>query len=165
MQKIMDYYKILGINDNASNEDIKTAFRNLAKEWHPDANKHPRDEATKRFAEISTAYEVLSDPGKRKKYDFYRNYTYDFNSFNGHRTYTHNTAYDKEWDDLSRWFSEIYEKHLRKAQQQVNIFLNRIRRGFIGATVGFAIGVFFKGALIPLVILGWLFGFYLFRGK
>lgn len=66
----IDYYKILGIDKNASQKDIKTAYRKLARKYHPDLNPNDK-EAEKKFKEINEAYEVLSDPEKRKKYDKY----------------------------------------------------------------------------------------------
>lgn len=66
----VDYYKILELNKNASEDDIKKAYRKLARKYHPDLN--PKDkEATKKFQQINEANEVLSDPEKRKKYDKY----------------------------------------------------------------------------------------------
>jgi DnaJ-class molecular chaperone len=63
-----DYYKILGVAKMASAEDIKKAFRKLARKYHPDVN--PGDKAAEaKFKEINEAYEVLSDPDKRHKYD------------------------------------------------------------------------------------------------
>ena len=62
-----DYYKTLGVPKTASAEEIKKAFRKLARQHHPDVNKKP--EAEKRFKEINEAHEVLSDPEKRKRYD------------------------------------------------------------------------------------------------
>ncbi len=64
-----DYYKILGIDKNASYDEIKKAYRRLAAKYHPDKNKSP--DAEKKFKEIQKAYEVLSDPEKRKAYDAY----------------------------------------------------------------------------------------------
>ena len=66
----IDYYKILGVDKNASQEDIKKAYRKLAHKYHPDLN--PNDPAAQeRFQAINEANEVLSDPEKRKKYDDY----------------------------------------------------------------------------------------------
>lgn len=63
-----DYYKILGVEKSATQDDIKKAFRKLAKQYHPD--KNPGDKASEeKFKEVSEANEVLSDPEKRKKYD------------------------------------------------------------------------------------------------
>lgn len=62
-----DYYKILGVDRNADEKTIKRAYRRLARKYHPDVNKS-RD-STERFKEINEAYEVLSDPEKRKRYD------------------------------------------------------------------------------------------------
>jgi len=62
-----DYYKTLGVPKNASADDIKKAYRKLARQHHPDVNKKP--EAERRFKEINEANEVLSDPEKRKRYD------------------------------------------------------------------------------------------------
>jgi molecular chaperone DnaJ len=64
-----DYYEVLGVSRNASDEDVKKAFRRLAKQYHPDANKDQGAEA--RFIEINEAYEVLSDSQKRAAYDRY----------------------------------------------------------------------------------------------
>jgi DnaJ-class molecular chaperone len=62
-----DYYQILGVPKGANQKDVKTAFRKLARKYHPDVNKDP--DAEKKFKEINEANEVLSDPAKRKKYD------------------------------------------------------------------------------------------------
>src|SRR5512146_270620 len=62
-----DYYEILGIGRNASNDEIRAAFRKLARQYHPDVNKE--DGAEEKFKEVNEAYGVLSDPEKRARYD------------------------------------------------------------------------------------------------
>ena len=71
-----DYYEILGVPRNASQEEIKKAFRKLARKYHPDINKDP--DAQEKFKEINEAYQILSDPEKRKLYD-----TYGHSAFEG----------------------------------------------------------------------------------
>ena len=66
----IDYYKILGIDKTAAPKDIKSAYRKLARKYHPDLNPNDKD-ANKNFQQINEANEVLSDPDKRKKYDQY----------------------------------------------------------------------------------------------
>lgn len=62
-----DYYKILGVSRDAKPDDIRKAYRKLAKQYHPDVNKSP--DAEEKYKEINEAYEVLKDPAKREKYD------------------------------------------------------------------------------------------------
>src|SRR5512133_1993106 len=66
----IDYYKVLGVGKDASQKEIKSAYRKLARKYHPDLNPNNPD-AKKNFQQINEAHEVLSDPEKRKKYDQY----------------------------------------------------------------------------------------------
>jgi curved DNA-binding protein len=66
----IDYYSILGVSKNSTTKEIKSAYRKLARKYHPDLNPNDR-EAKRKFQEINEAHEVLSDPDKRKKYDQY----------------------------------------------------------------------------------------------
>ena len=64
-----DYYEVLGVNKNATEDEIKKAYRKLAKKYHPDANPDNKEEAEAKFKEVNEAYENLSDPQKRRMYD------------------------------------------------------------------------------------------------
>jgi DnaJ-class molecular chaperone with C-terminal Zn finger domain len=116
MRNGKDYYEILGVPRNASQEEIKKAFWELAKKWHPDrVPPEKKKEAEEKFKEINEAYQVLSDPEKRKIYDMYGeaglkgSYGTDFTT-----TYTTYTSFDdfvRQFfkDDVFGFASDILE--------------------------------------------------------
>ncbi|NWI73811.1 DNJB8 protein, partial [Dryoscopus gambensis] len=65
----LDYYEVLGLQKEASQNDIKKSYHKLALKWHPDKNPRNKEKAEKKFKEIVEAYEILSDPQKRSLYD------------------------------------------------------------------------------------------------
>lgn len=106
----VDYYKILGIDKTATPKDIKSAYRKLARKYHPDLNPNDKD-AKKNFQQINEANEVLSDPEKRKKYDQYgkdwqhaeaseRAKQYQEQSSDSGRTRYSETSYEGDFSDF-----------------------------------------------------------------
>ncbi|NWF97723.1 MAG: DnaJ domain-containing protein [Nitrospirae bacterium] len=96
-----DYYKILGVSENASFEDIKKTYRKLAFQYHPD--KNPGNEEM--MKELNEAYAVLSDEKKRREYDFYRN-SYGFNARDRFRqTYSEQDIF--RGSDINQIFAEF----------------------------------------------------------
>ena len=79
-----DYYEILGLESTASTDDVKKAYRNLAKKYHPDVNKSASSEEI--FKLISEAYEILSETGKRTRYDTYRKFMHEYESKGGEKS-------------------------------------------------------------------------------
>ena len=80
-EKQEDYYEILGIKKDATEAEIKKAYRKLALKWHPDKNPDNREEAEEHFKKINEAYSVLSDKNKRNQYD-HGGIHFDFGGFN-----------------------------------------------------------------------------------
>jgi molecular chaperone DnaJ len=95
-----DYYEVLGVAKNASPDDIKRAYRRMAIKFHPDKNPDSKKEAEVKFKECAEAYEVLSDPEKRKQYD---QFGHDGLRGSGVRDYSH-----MRWQDIGSAFEDIF---------------------------------------------------------
>ncbi|MBE5822183.1 MAG: molecular chaperone DnaJ [Clostridiales bacterium] len=84
MAEKRDYYEVLGVNKNATDDELKRAYRKMAKKYHPDANQDNKEEAEVKFKEVNEAYETLSDKQKRTMYDqFGHNAANGFNGTGG----------------------------------------------------------------------------------
>ena len=120
--EFIDYYKILGIDKTASEDDIKKAYRKLARKLHPDLNPNDK-EAHQKFQQINEANEVLSDPDKRKKYDQYGKDWQHADQFDqqrqqrGQSRYTGGQEYSSDDDsDFSSFFESMFGGSGRKSQ-------------------------------------------------
>ena len=113
MAQKRDYYEVLGVGKNATDEELKKAFRKLAKKYHPDANPDNKEEAEKKFKEVNEAYEILSDKQKRQMYD---QFGFDGpQGFNGGQGgyYSYGTGFDGfgdfgDFGDLGDIFSSFF---------------------------------------------------------
>ncbi|KAG5436929.1 hypothetical protein PCANB_001339 [Pneumocystis canis] len=103
----MDFYKILNVNKNADNRELKKAYLLLSKKWHPD--KNGGDE--KMFRDIAYAYEVLSNPEKRKIYDMYGEEGLKRQEEGG----------GSEYQDPFDFFSKIFESHFHGTKRGPNM--------------------------------------------
>lgn len=95
-----DYYKILGVSKNSSAKEIKKAYYQLAKKYHPDTNKDDND-ASKKFQEVSEAYEILSDDTKRKEYDTFGTTTEQMNRNGGGGAGPSGQGFNQHWQYTS----------------------------------------------------------------
>ena len=106
-----DYYEVLGLTKSASTDEIKKAYRTLAKKYHPDLNKAA--DAPEKFKEVQEAYEVLSDPEKKNRYDQYGFAGVDENYSNG---FNFNGFSSGGFDDLNDIFGSFFGSGFRGSQ-------------------------------------------------
>jgi len=107
--KFKNYYKILGVSVTSTEEDIKKAYRSLAKKWHPDKNSGKKD-AENMFKEISEAYDVLSDAVKRKTFDDFIKKSSRKKTYN----YTAKTDSESNETEFSDFFKQFFKKKRKK---------------------------------------------------
>ncbi len=107
-----DYYQVLGVNRNADADEIKKAYRALARKYHPDINKEP--DAEDRFKAINEAYEVLSDSDKRARYD----------SFGADWSRVQTTPGGGDVGDFSEWFSQFRQQNADMGHSNVRFEFN-----------------------------------------
>ena len=117
-----DYYEVLGVDKNASEADIKSAFRRLAKKYHPDVSKE--ENAAEKFKEAQEAYAVLSDPDKRKQYDQFGHSAF---SGNGGAGFSGFEGFD--FGNVSDIFEDIFEEMGFSSGRSRNRNQNSPRKG------------------------------------
>ena len=137
---MIDYYKILGVKTNASQAEIKSAYRKLARESHPDLNQN--SEAGRQFALLSKAYHTLIDPQERAYYDdqlnAQKNRSYSIlDSNNPHAKRARNLAVQAKWDRL---VDEVLERDRQE---------NRERQRAVFTTVSLFLSTFFLAMMRP----------------
>ncbi|XP_076344123.1 dnaJ homolog subfamily B member 9-like [Tachypleus tridentatus] len=117
-----DYYKLLGVKPKATDREIKRAFRKLALKYHPDKNK--KKDAEETFREIAQAYEVLSDPEKRKKYDQFGEAAFE----NGGEAPGGPHGFQFNFNEFFRHFDDAFAYH--RGHHQGHDFHNHEGHGF-----------------------------------
>ena len=137
---MIDYYKLLGVKSNASQAEIKSAYRKLARKSHPDLN--PDSKAAREFALLSKAYHALSDPQERAYYDqqwhAQKNRSYSIlDSNNPHAKRAKNLAVQAKWDRL---VDEVLERERKE---------NRERQRAVFTTVSLFLSTFFLALIRP----------------
>lgn len=133
-----DYYKVMGLEKTASQEDIKRTYRKLARKYHPDVSKE--DNAESKFKELGEAYEVLKDPEKRRKYDEFGQYWKEPERASGGQQQQYHYADEAGAADFEEFINSIFrqrqqqEHHRHERGQDVHAMLSiSLEDSFSGA--------------------------------
>lgn len=146
----MSYYKTLGVEKSATEDEIKKAFRKLAMEYHPDRN--PDDPgASERFRQVSEAYAVLMDPVKRRQYDFAHAAGFDRQRPGGGFSYTQEEIFKDLFSNphLNKVFDDLFKEFEKAGLRSDPNFYNRT---FFGGKGGFIVNSIFMMGTIGLAI-------------
>ncbi|WP_068267468.1 molecular chaperone DnaJ [Caviibacter abscessus] len=121
-----DYYEILGVNKNATADEIKKAYRKLSKKYHPDLNKDNKEKAAEKFKEVAEAYEILSDTQKRETYDRFGHSAFEnggagqggFSGFGGFEGFS-SSNFGGFSDIFSDFFGQGFSGHSSQQRHEV----------------------------------------------
>ncbi len=143
-----DYYEVLGVSRNATQEEIKKAYRKLARKYHPDFNKDP--DAQEKFKEINEAYQILSDPEKRKLYDQYGHAAFSAQASSAQDVFfTENLNVGEIFDEILRGFGfeDIFEKATKGRRRSYSM---PIKGEDIYYTVEISLEEAYKGTIVEI---------------
>ncbi len=135
MTEKKEYYKTLGVDRGSSQDEIKRAYRRLAKKYHPDLNKENHKESEEKFKEVSEAYEVLSDSQKRANYDKFGSAGVDFGR--GGFEWSNFTRFSDVEDIFGGLFKDLFGGNFGRAQGGSSMFDDLFGRGHTGADAGY----------------------------
>ena len=139
-----DYYKIMGVSQDASDKDIKLAYRKLARKYHPDISKEPQ--AEERFKEMGEAYEVLKDKTKRAQYDEALKY----GAFNQNNTHQHTYSQRHEQGAQPQFDSDFFESLFGHSRYQKQAMSGEHYRGKIAISLEEAFNGTSKQVQVPV---------------
>lgn len=151
----MNYYDILEVPRNASPEEIKAAYRRLSRQWHPDRNPDNTEEATRKFQEISNAYEHLRDPMKKRQYDEFLSHNPSPDQQSRFQANEPDTdANQMFFEEFKEVFASVLQELSAQSGSEVSVVsktTSAVGWGTAGAVSGAVIGtILFAPAVIPL---------------